>query len=106
MPCIVYGFYLMEEQITQAISQVQLISFYYQNLPRIAEPHILGVCNGVTQMLVYQTGGQSKSGRLPDWRRVNIREISDLKVLDETFAGQRTVSGKHSSWDSHLAIVA
>ena len=96
----------MEEQFIQAISQVKLISFYYQNLPRIAEPHILGVCNDVTQMLVYQTGGQSKLGGLPNWRHVNIREISYLKVLDETFAGRRDVPGKHSSWDSYIAIVA
>lgn len=96
----------MDNLIKQAIAQKHLISFYYQGLYRVAEPHILGICKGSKQILVYQVSGQSKSGILPDWRRLNIHEISRLQMLSEKFPGKRSFpSGKHSSWDFHLAIV-
>lgn len=96
----------MDEIMKQAISQERLIDFYYQGLHRVAEPHILGVCNGITQALVYQIDGQNKSGRLPNWKRIDIHEVSHLQILDKTFPGRRSFpSGKHSSWDIHLAVV-
>jgi predicted DNA-binding transcriptional regulator YafY len=95
----------MDDLIKQAISQKRLIDFSYHNQHRIAEPHILGMLKGVTQVLIYQVDGES-SNRLPDWRRVNVDEILNLKILDDTFPGQRSSpSGRHSSWDIHLAVV-
>ena len=96
----------MEELLKQAIAQKNLIEFNCHGLQRIAEPHVLGVKGGVKQSLVYQVGGQSSSGGLPNWRRVDLHEISNHQVLDETFPGKRFFpSGRHTSWDVHLAIV-
>ena len=96
----------MEKLILEAIANKRLIEFYYRNLPRIAEPHVYGVTNGARQVLGYQTGGQSSNGGLPDWRRFDLNQMSRLAILPQTFPGRRPIpSGKHSSWDSRIAIV-
>lgn len=96
----------MEEIVKQAIVQKRLIEFYYYGLHRIAEPHVLGISGGIAQVLVYQVGGQSSSGKLPNWRRVDLHEMSCLHILNQTFPGKRPfTSGRHSSWDIHLATV-
>jgi hypothetical protein len=96
----------MEKLTLEAIANKQLIEFYYHNLPRIAEPHIFGITNGTRQLLGYQMGGQSSNGRLPDWRRFDVNQLSRLAILAQTFPGRRPIpSGKHSSWDLRIAIV-
>ncbi|WP_433704101.1 hypothetical protein [Paraburkholderia sacchari] len=96
----------MERLILDAIENKKLIEFYYHNLPRIAEPHVYGITNGVRQILGYQTGGQSSRGSLPDWRRFDLTQMSRLVILAQTFPGRRPIpSGKHSSWDTRIAIV-
>ena len=97
----------MEKLILEAIAKKQLIEFYYRNLPRIVEPHVYGVTNGAQQILGYQTRGQSSNGGLPDWRRFDLNQMSRLTILAQTFPGRRSIpSGKHSSWDSRIAIVS
>jgi hypothetical protein len=89
-----------------AIHQKHLIKFRYQGKIRIAEPHDYGIQNGKLRLFCYQTGGQSGSGTLPDWRLFEIVEISGLEILSETFPGRREIaSGKHHVWDEILARV-
>lgn len=96
----------MDLAIRTGIAKKQLVDFYYHGLPRIAEPHVYGIHEGKYQMLVYQVRGQSRSGALPDWRRVELSEVTNLRLLDEFFPGPRpTPSGKHSEFDTILAIV-
>lgn len=97
----------MDAWIRQAIAEKKLVEFQYQGYARIAEPHVYGRHGGVEQLLVYQVRGGSKSGRLPDWRRVDLPEVSGLNILDETFPGRRAnPSGEHSPWDETFAIVS
>jgi predicted DNA-binding transcriptional regulator YafY len=96
----------MKELIAQAINQKKLIEFTYQGRHRVTEPHVLGITNGIKQVLCYQTGGHSSRGNLPDWRRFDLHEMVGLKVLDTTFPGKRPYpSGRHSSFDHRIAIV-
>ena len=96
----------MDELITSAIEDKHLIEFRYHDLLRIAEPHVYGVLDGKRQLLTYQVGGQSSSGDLPNWRRVNLDEVSGLRVLDERFAGPRPrPSGKSDRFDRVIAVV-
>jgi hypothetical protein len=96
----------MDDLIRAAILQKRLIAFDYQGLPRIAEPHVYGRHDGRDQVLVYQVGGESRSGGIPNWRRVDLGQIADLQLLDERFPGQRAApSGKHSEWDEIYLIV-
>ena len=96
----------MEQIIRNAINEKHLVEFMYQGLQRIAEVHVYGVKDGIRQMLVYQVRGQSRSGRLPDWRRVNLREVINLRLIDENFPGRRpNPSRNHSEWDQIIALV-
>lgn len=82
-----------------AIEHRQLIRFWYHDQERIVEPHDYGVHNGVTKLLGYQVGGSSH-GQLPNWRWWETASISDLRLLEKTFAGGRPApSAKHHKWD-------
>lgn len=95
-----------ESIILAAIKNKDVVQFSYHDYPRIAEPHILGTHEGKTQVLFYQIGGESSSGGIPEWRRMNLDEISDLETTGQKFAGRRPYpSGKHSEWDTRIAIV-
>lgn len=96
----------MDDIIKTAIFEKKLLEFTYDGLQRIAEPHVYGVKDGKYELLVYQIRGQSRSGGLPNWRRVELRKISNMRILDESFPGSRpTLSGKHSNFDTTIAIV-
>jgi len=92
--------------IQQAIEGKKLIDFMYGGHRRLIEPHVLGINAGVTQVLGYQVGGSSSSGGIPEWRRFDLPNISELKVRAESFPGKRPFpSGRHSSWDCRIAVV-
>jgi hypothetical protein len=90
----------IDQPLRTAISQRRQIRFWYGGQERIAEPHDYGVQNGTVRLLAYQVGGQSKSGRLPAWRLIDVLRMTRLEVLDRTFAGNRpTPTGNHHKWD-------
>ncbi len=91
--------------IRSAITDRKIIEFTYHGYPRIAEPHVYGVHKGKRQILVYQIGGLTSSGRIPDWRRVNLDEISGLKVTGEKFDGPRDKPSEYSDWDTIITVV-
>ena len=96
----------MEEIIKAAMADKKLVEFSYSGHIRIAEPHVLGVTGGTTQILGYQVGGSSSSGGIPEWRRFDLSKISGLKPLLQSFAGPRPFpSGQHSTWDYQIAVV-
>ena len=85
--------------ILQAIQEAKLIRLRYKGSERIVEPHDYGIQNGVVKLLAYQVAGVS-SGRLPAWRSLHEDFISDVQILNQTFAGGREApSGKHQTWD-------
>jgi hypothetical protein len=90
-----------------AITQRRKIRFWYAGKERIAEPHDYGVQKGQLRLLAYQVAGQSSSGRLPNWRWIDVSRIKDLEVLDQTFDGNRPApSGQHHRWDELLLRVS
>ena len=96
----------LDPLIRSAIANRQVIEFTYRGLHRVAEPHVYGLHKGKRQLLTYQIRGESSSGGLPNWRRVDVDDISDVQALHESFPGPRpTVSGEHSSFDEVIAIV-
>ena len=97
----------VDRAIRTAIQETRLIEFCLHGLMRIAEPHDYGLRNGSDQLLVYQIGGNSRSGALPNWRCVKVVEISKLKLLNTTFKGYRQPpSGRHIKWDKLYLRVA
>jgi hypothetical protein len=92
--------------IRTAIREKRIIRFYYNGYSRTAEPHIYGMKDGKQQILVYQTAGGSSSGRLPNWRRMEVSNLSNLIMTDQSFVGRRpTPSGRHSSFDEIYDLV-
>ena len=89
--------------ISAAIAERHLVAFVLHGLARVAEPHLLGEHAGRIQMLVFQVAGSSSSGSLPHWRRVDLADITDLRVLAEGFPGPRTDS--FPNWDRVIARV-
>jgi hypothetical protein len=97
----------IDDIIRTAIASKNMIEFTYQGRQRIAEPHVYGVHNGKRQVLVYQVGGDSVSGALPGWHRIDVDKISSIRITPKTFIGnRRLISGKHSNFDEILAIAS
>jgi hypothetical protein len=95
----------LDAEIRQAIADKKLVEFSYQNFIRIAEPHAYGSMGGVDHLLVYQVRGGSRSKNLPKWVSVPVSQMTDLKVLDDTFS-KRVLSGTgYSFWEAMYAIV-
>jgi hypothetical protein len=93
--------------IRNAIANKEVIEFTYHSYPRVAEPHVYGIKDGKRQILVYQIGGSTSSGKIPDWRRINLGEISGLRVVKgQKFAAPRdSLSIEHGDWDTIIAAV-
>jgi hypothetical protein len=99
MPPLQYPAPNVDELLRTAIRRRRLIRLFYRDKQRIIEPHDYGVHNGSAKLLGYQVGGSS-SGRLPNWRWMEVNLISDIHLLNQTFPGGRpTPSGKHHRWD-------
>lgn len=56
----------MEQIIKTAIADKKLIEFSYSGHTRIAEPHVLGISGGATQILGYQVGGRAVQEESPN----------------------------------------
>ena|SRR5881397_850605 len=96
----------VDSTIRAAISTKTIIEFEYDGYHRIAEPHVYGLKNGMSQLLVYQIEGQSSSGGLPQWRRFEIAKMSSLSMTSRNFLGRRPYpSGKHQDFDTVWLVV-
>jgi hypothetical protein len=90
-----------------AIEDRRFIRFTLHGHERVGEPHDYGVRDGKEQLLVYQVGGTSSSGKLPGWRMVVLAEATDFVLLEDRFAGGRgAASVNHKEWDRVFARVA
>jgi hypothetical protein len=94
----------VDQRLLAAIAERRLIRFVYDGRDRIAEPHDYGVRNGAAQLLVYQIGGESRSGGLPEWRCMKLAGMSRLQVLDVQFDGPRD-GQHHQDWEQLFASV-
>ena len=94
---------ITDPQIRFAIANRRLIRFKYGSSTRIAEPHDYGVQQGVVRLLVFQ---RKAAAFLRGWRMLEVGKISELQVLDDTFAGSRCASHTHHfEWDELFARV-
>ena len=95
----------LDDSIRKAISTKRLISFDYQGYTRLAEPHVYGKKRGRNQILVYQVGGGSSTGGLPQWRRLEVDKISNFKLTRKRFAGRRQLgSSERPPFDEVYAV--
>ena|SRR5205807_2831849 len=96
----------VHEIILQAIAEIRLLRFVFGGKERIAEPHDYGLHKGLVRLLCYQIGGKSTTGPLPAWRLMDVAKMSDVEILEQTFAGSRgDASQQHHHWDRVFARV-
>jgi hypothetical protein len=89
-----------DQRLLAAINQKRLIGLSYNGVVRVAEPHDYGIQNGHPKLLAYQLEP------LTDWRSFYIEKMSELRLLEKTFAGGRAApSGRHQKWDVLFARV-
>jgi hypothetical protein len=97
----------LDQLLRRAITERRLITFMLNGCRRIAEPHDYGIRCGVPRLFCFQTGGESSSGAALGWRWAALAKISQLQLLDITFAGPRAVpTGQHIEWDELFASVS
>ena len=92
------------EMINKAIKKKRLLEFDHSGYHRIVEPHVYASKNEKDGILAYQLRGESSTG-IMEWKRMYLVDITNMKVLTETFPGRREVNGLHSGWDVIYRIV-
>src|SRR4051794_21099595 len=70
----------IDQLLRQAIGEKRTVKFALKGLSRVGEPHDYGVNKGVPRLFFWQTAGQSKSGKVPDWRLADLADISDVEL--------------------------
>ena len=80
----------MNTHLCDAIRTRRLLRFVYEGYERIVEPHAYGINTQNHEMLsCYLVGGWSESKAEAGWRNYLVREMHDVHVLAEPFAGVR-----------------
>ncbi len=95
----------VDRLIKRSIAERKLLRFELNGFVRIAEPHEYGVLNGKPKLLVYQIGGESQSGRIPDWRWVDLSSAAGFRAVDCPFARRSRATRPHADWDELFASV-
>lgn len=75
-----------EQDICNAISELHVISFWYDGRQRTVEPHLLGVdSDGDVTLSAWQLSGGSGEG----WRDFHTDKLSELAITGQIFSGPR-----------------
>jgi hypothetical protein len=96
----------VHQLILAAIRNKRMLRFLYHGKTRIVEPQDYGIQKNTVHLFTYQTGGESSSGPLPEWRKFAVAAISKLELLEQAFPGSRAVpEHRHQTWDVLFARV-
>lgn len=96
----------MENIITEAIKNKQLLKFVYHNKVRVVEPYTFGESTkGNDTLSAYQIdGGSSNSSKDLGWRQFVIDDMQNLTLLDSKFELIREGYNPNDSRMSHIYI--
>jgi hypothetical protein len=76
--------------ICLAIEQRTLLSFTYNGLRRLVEPHTHGSDHKLRACLsAYQASGESSSGEVRGWKLFRVADMRDVAQETRRFAGPR-----------------
>jgi hypothetical protein len=79
----------IQDQLCGAISNKRKTRIRVSNEPsaREIDPHIVyEASTGNVLVNCFQTGGYSKSGKLPNWRYQVVADITSVEILEECFS--------------------
>ncbi|HEV3342383.1 MAG TPA: WYL domain-containing protein [Pirellulales bacterium] len=89
---------MAEQKLVKAISDRRVIRCMYRGHQRIGEPHLLGIEGDDLTLEIFQTGGGSESGGLPDWRHYKVDGITQVVALKQTFAVRPDFNVNRDRW--------
>ena len=98
----------LDAQIRFAIANKRLVEVGYHGRLRVAEPHDYGRLNHTTKLFIYQvrTSGATQREGASGWRLLEVSDITECVVLEETFPGSRGESHtRHLPWEIVYARV-
>ena len=81
----------MNEQICEAISEMRILTFTYDDPPRVVEPHARGLSKADKEIVrAYQIDGgtNSEDGEL-GWRPFLVGKMQHIQVLEDVFTETR-----------------
>jgi len=80
----------MNTQICDAIRTRSVLRFVYDGYERLVEPHLYAINTANHEAVsAWLVSGWSKSEPEAGWRTYLVREMADVQVLAERFAGPR-----------------
>jgi hypothetical protein len=94
----------MNQTICDAIRNRRVLQFTYADHPPIVEPHAYGLKKRTLKEVLrcYQTGGTSRSGKVPGWTLMEVDKIEFLIMTNEHFEGMRP---KYSKGDKDMSTI-
>lgn len=96
----------VDARIRRAIAEKRLLELRYKSAERLAEPHDYGVIDGIERLLVFQLRGPDSGKGATGWRLLEVVQIEDCTVTEQTFGGSRGQSHQqHYKWDTLYARV-
>lgn len=92
----------MKQLIIDAIAKKLVLSFSYDGILRVVEPHAIGVSRAGKEVLrCYQTcGGHIRPGH--DWDLCELKKIAEIKTTGEVFPSARN---GYKRGDSHMTQI-
>jgi hypothetical protein len=73
--------------LIDAVRDRRVVELVYRGGTRVIHPHAVYRSSAGTLCLdALQVSGESRSGRLPGWRVLKLMQITDVRVLEATFA--------------------
>ncbi len=77
---------MIKSSLCNAIKNRWQVSMAYNGKRRVVDPYLIGITTAGSEALrAYQVGGYSSSGNLSAWRLFDLKNISEIKVLDTSF---------------------
>lgn len=92
--------------LDDAISKKQTISFRYDNLDRVVEPHHYGIYGNAEHLHAYQIEGGSTSGKAPKWGNFKLEKIKNLATNDNTFTPEATYNPSNSKYKNIIKKIS
>ena len=101
---------IIKEKLKSAIDARNIISFQYKGHHRIAEPYHYGDLIRTPKhdpinppkenyFFCYQTGGTSASGKIDDYKTMDLKLIINFKIEKETFEVRDNYDPESRQWD-------
>lgn len=96
---------MVQDALAAAIRERRMVAFRYAGRRRVVEPHTRGLLRGEPRLLAFQTGGESASGPLPEWRLFSVAKIEGFETLPARFGPRPPREGEHVRWERVDAFV-